>query len=59
MPLKSDWRIAKQMQIIKGEAANWINKGGIFERKLAWADEYFAASVSENKLDTVRNYIRN
>ena len=59
MPLKSDWSIAKQMQMIKGKAANWINKNGILQRKLAWADEYFAASVSENKLDSVRNYIRN
>jgi len=59
MLLKVDWNIAKQMQMIKGEVANWINKNGILPRKLAWADEYFAASVSENKLGFVRNYIRN
>ena len=58
MPLRADWSIAKQMQMIKGEAANWINKNGILQQKLAWADEYFAASVSENKLWVVRNYIR-
>ncbi len=59
MTLRSDWSIGKQMQMIKGEAANWINKNGIFQRKFEWADEYFAASVSENKLGVVRWYIRN
>jgi putative transposase len=59
MLLRADWAIAKQMQMIKGEAANWANKTGLLPGKLAWADEYFAASVSENKLGYVRNYIRN
>lgn len=59
MALRSDWSIAKQMQMIKGEAANWINKSGMLQQKFEWADEYFATSVSENKLDTVRWYIRN
>ncbi len=59
MPLKADWSISKQMQMIKGEAANWVNKMGMLKCKLEWADEYFAASVSQDKLDTVRNYIRN
>ena len=59
MPLKCDWSIGKQMQMIKGESANWVNKNGILQRKLEWADEYFAVSVSEDKLGNVRNYIRN
>lgn len=59
MPLRSDWSVAKQMQMIKGEAAHWVNKNNILENKLEWADEYFAASVSMDKLDIVRNYIRN
>ncbi|MES2332924.1 MAG: transposase [Bacteroidota bacterium] len=59
MLLKADWNIGKQMQMIKGEAANWVNKNGILQQKLEWADEYFAASVSEGKLDILRNYIRN
>src|SRR6478735_12114046 len=58
MALKSDWSVAKQMQMIKGEAANWFNKNGILSHRLEWADEYFAASVSESKLNIVRNYIR-
>ena len=59
MPLKADWSIAKQMNMVKGESAHWVNKNGILQRKLEWADEYFAASVSEDKLGIVRNYIRN
>lgn len=59
MALRSDWTVAKQLQMIKGEAAHWINKNGMLENKLEWADEYFAASVSMDKLDIVRNYIRN
>ena len=59
MALKSDWSISKQMQMIKGESANWVNKSGILQGKLEWADEYFADSVSESNLDNVRNYIRN
>jgi putative transposase len=59
IPLKPDWSIAKHMQMIKGESANWINKKGILQCRLEWADEYFAASVSEDKLGYVRNYIRN
>lgn len=59
MALRSDWTVAKQLQMIKGEAAHWANKNSILENKLEWADEYFAASVSMDKLDIVRNYILN
>lgn len=57
MILKPGWTIAKQMQMIKGESAYWINKNKLLEQKLEWADGYFAASVSMGKLDIVRNYI--
>jgi putative transposase len=59
MKLKADWSIVRQMQMIKGESSNWINKNGIIRQRLEWADEYFAASVSERRLGWVRNYIRN
>ncbi|HEY1020577.1 MAG TPA: transposase [Sediminibacterium sp.] len=59
MALRSDWTVAKQLQMIKGEAAHWANKNSVLENKLEWADEYFAASVSMDKLDIVRNYILN
>lgn len=47
------------MQLIKGESAFWVNKNNIIKHKFEWADEYFAASVSESMLDKVRAYIRN
>lgn len=51
--------ISKAMQLIKGESAFWINKNKITDLKFEWADEYYAASVSESMLYKVRNYIKN
>ncbi len=31
----------------------------MIEDGLAWADKYFAASVSEDRIEIVRTYIRN
>ena len=47
------------MQLIKGESAFWFNKQGFMNQKLEWQDEYFAVSVSESQIETVRNYIKN
>ncbi len=57
--LNADMSIAKAMQLIKGESAFWINKEKITKRKFEWANEYYAASVSESILDKVRAYIDN
>jgi len=52
--------IADVMQLIKGEAAFWINnKTTLVKQKFEWADEYFAVSVSESQLDKVRKYVNN
>ena len=59
MLLKHDHSISKQMQLIKGESAFWINKNNITKANFEWADKYFAASVSDDKIDKVRAYIRN
>ncbi len=59
MLLKGDNSISKQMQLLKGECAHWANQSELLKGGLAWADKYFAASVSEDKIETVRNYIRN
>tara|TARA_R110000737_G_scaffold353433_2_gene405295 strand:- start:13835 stop:14065 length:231 start_codon:yes stop_codon:yes gene_type:complete len=47
------------MQLIKGESSFWINKNKLTQEKFEWQDEYFAVSVSESKLNKVRDYIRN
>ena len=54
-----DQTIQKLMQLIKGECAFWFNKQRLTNQKLEWQDEYFAVSVSESQIDTVRNYIKN
>ena len=59
MTLNADLSVAKQMQLIKGESSFWINKNKLVKGHFEWADEYFAVSVSEDKLDNVRNYINN
>ena len=57
--LSSGQTIDKTIQLIKGECSFWINKNKIVNGKFAWADEYFAVSVSESKVDKVRKYIKN
>lgn len=47
------------MQLIKGECSFWVNRQKILKETLDWQDEYFAVSVSESGVETVRNYIRN
>ena len=59
MLLNADTSISKQMQLIKGESSFWINKNKIIKGQFEWADEYFASSVSEDKLDIVKEYIIN
>lgn len=49
--------ISTVMREIKGEASHWYNQQGI--GKLEWQDSYFAVSVSPERVDAVRNYIRN
>ncbi|HXC06755.1 MAG TPA: IS200/IS605 family transposase [Bacteroidia bacterium] len=57
--LNAEMNVSKLMQLIKGESAFWINKQKIFKMKFEWADEYFVSSVSESRVYTVRNYIKN
>ncbi len=45
--------------LIKGESSFWINKNQLTKERFEWQDEYFAVSVSESKIDAVRNYIKN
>jgi REP element-mobilizing transposase RayT len=59
MLLNADTSISRQMQLIKGESSFWVNKNRIIKGHFEWADEYFASSVSEDKLDIARAYILN
>jgi REP element-mobilizing transposase RayT len=59
MLLKNENSISKQMQLLKGESAFWANKVELVSGGLEWSVKYFAASVSDGKLDIVRRYIDN
>jgi hypothetical protein len=36
-----------------------MNRQNLIADKLDWQDDYFAVSVSESQVETVRNYIQN
>ena len=57
--LNAEIPLAKTLQLLKGEASHCANQQHLFGAKLDWANEYFAASVSESVLDKVRVYIKN
>jgi putative transposase len=57
--LGGDQSISKVMQLIKGEASYWANQNKLFRYNFEWAEDFFAASVSESALKKVRNYILN
>ncbi len=58
LSLNAGHSIDKDMRLIKGESSFWINRNKIVQGKFEWADEYFAVSVSESQINTVRNYIK-
>jgi len=57
--LNPEQSIAKVIQLIKGESSFWINRNKLCNGNFEWRDEYFAVSVSESKLNSVREYIKN
>lgn len=56
--LNANMAISTLMQNIKGESSHWANQQRLLKEKLIWADEYYAASVSESQVEKVRDYIR-
>ncbi len=54
-----DQTMKEIMQLIKGESSHWINKNNLCHVNFNWQEEYFAVSVSESLVETVRKYIRN
>jgi len=57
--LGADQTISNIMMLLKGESSYWINKNKLCKTRFEWQDEYFAVSVSESNIQTVRNYIMN
>jgi putative transposase len=54
-----DQNIAQIMKLLKGESSHFANKENLFETEFDWADDYYAASVSQSHVEVVRNYIKN
>ena len=57
--LHQEQSITKVVQLIKGESSFWINKNNLCADKFEWQDDYFAVSVSESGVNSVREYIKN
>jgi REP element-mobilizing transposase RayT len=57
--LNDDLSIGKIAQLLKGESSFWINKNKLTKTKFAWQDEYFAIGVCDDKIQIVRDYIKN
>ncbi len=55
--LNRDKTLAVIMREIKAESSHWYNSLG--KERLEWQDDYFAVSVSPERIESVRNYIRN
>lgn len=49
--------ISKIAQLIKGESSFWINKNKLTPQKFSWQDDFWAVSVSEFHVETVKRYI--
>jgi len=59
LSLGSSQPIAKIAQLVKGESSNWINKEKLINSKFEWQDDYFAVSIGESTISSLRKYIKN
>jgi REP element-mobilizing transposase RayT len=57
--LNREQSISQVAQLIKGESSFWINKNNLVDGKFMWQDDYWAVSVSEKHLESLRHYIFN
>ena len=57
--MSQNFAIQEIFKNIKGESSHWINSQNIIKDKFAWQVGYGAFSVSESKVKTVEEYIRN
>lgn len=57
--LACDQTIAQVMKLLKGESSHFASEEKMFEIEFDWADDYYAVSVSQSNIATVRNYIKN
>ncbi len=56
--LKPEQCIADVVRMIKGESSHWINNQKLARENFSWQEEYFAVSIGESQIESVRKYIR-
>ena len=55
-----DQSIAHIMKLLKGKSSFFANQQNLFGTPdFDWADDYYAVSVSQSNVSSVRNYIKN
>ncbi len=59
LQLNAELSISKVLNLIKGESSHWANEQKLISEKFEWAIDYYASSVSDSAVKTVRKYIRN
>ena len=59
LSLGKDQNLSKVVQLIKGESSFWINQKQFLDGQFVWQDDYWAVSVSEGHVQSVREYIWN
>jgi putative transposase len=57
--MNADQNIASIMNLLKGESSHWINKRNFTKAKFSWQNEYYAVSIGESQINSIREYIRN
>ncbi len=57
--LQREQSIARVVQLLKGESANWINKNHLTRKNFKWQEKYYAVSISPSGVDHVCDYINN
>lgn len=55
--LRSTQRLAEVIHLLKGESSRWINRNQLTEEPFEWQTDYWAVSVCESTLASVRKYI--
>ena len=58
LSLGREQTISKVVQLIKGESSFWINNNNLIQQKFSWQDDFWAVSVSESHINSVRKYIK-
>ncbi len=57
--LSKNITLAKMMETLKSNSSKWIKTKGESYTNFHWQDGYGAFSVSQSKVEVVRNYIQN